>query len=169
MSFCNRWELGSRHGRNQVQFSSKRVWSHIFPICRVSTRINSIFQFLKEKRLHILFIPIIRAVQIGRIPVFVYNDHPWVPYMGSELDISNYGFVGGKTDHENTLPKLIEQLANETDEQVNQKLKVLHDIRWYFTYPGVVYEIEMFLQDPFGVNGGHLRCTTHPRTERCCG
>eukprot|EP01035_Chromulina_nebulosa_P017912 gene17912-23532_t len=43
------------------------------------------------------------SIQMGRVPIFLYDDIPWVPY-----------------------------------------------------------------QDPFGVNGGNLRCINHPRTERCC-
>ena len=35
--------------------------------------------------------------------------------------------------------------------------------------PGVFEQIEMFLNDPFGAQGGQLRCTIHPKTERCCG
>lgn len=105
---------------------------------------------------------------MGRIPVFIYNDHPWIPYTGTDLDIRNYGYVARKSATVDTIPALLQQLAAATDEEIQQKQSALHKVRWYFTYPGIIYEIELFLLDPFGPYGGHLRCATHPVTESCC-
>jgi hypothetical protein len=77
--------------------------------------------------------------------------------------------VGGLTQTENTLPDLVRRIKNMTEEEYQQKLHNLENIRRYFTYPGIVHQIEAFLRDPFGENGGFIRCTKHPRTERCCG
>ena len=46
------------------------------------------------------------------------------------------------------------------------KLAHLHDVRYHYTYDGVMMQIERFLLDPFGPNGGQLRCIPHPNTER---
>jgi hypothetical protein len=67
------------------------------------------------------------------------------------------------------LSALVHRLKNVTEEEYQQKLTKLKEIREFFTYRGIVHQIEAFLHDPFGENGGHIRCTKHPRTERCCG
>ena len=28
-------------------------------------------------------------IQVGRIPVYMYDDYPWLPYQGTNLDFSN--------------------------------------------------------------------------------
>jgi hypothetical protein len=60
-------------------------------------------------------------------------------------------------------------MQNMTEEEYQQKLAFLKQIRPHFTYPGIVHQIDAFLKDPFGPNGGFITCTKHPRTERCCG
>lgn len=107
---------------------------------------------------------------MGRIPFFVYDDIPWIPYEGTDLSIHTYGFSGGfssvcnHTKIEDTV-QLITKMTNET---YYSKIDHLIKIRKYFTYAGLFEEIDMFLQDPFGPDGGHLRCIKHPRNERCC-
>ena len=59
-------------------------------------------------------------------------------------------------------------MYNLTDERFAEKLEALQAVRYYFTYPGVMHQISDFLQDPFGPNGGYLRCTLHPKAETCC-
>lgn len=107
-------------------------------------------------------------MQIGRIPVFLYNDVPWIPYRGTIYDVEQYGFVAGLTTKENTLPQLVHQLKNMSDVEYQAKLTKLADVRELFTYPGLVHQIVHFFNDPFGPEGGYLRCTVHPKTERCC-
>jgi hypothetical protein len=110
-----------------------------------------------------------RAIQMGRVPIFLYNDLPWIPYEGSNLSVSAYGFSAGLTHHSNELPALIHTLHNMTRQSYQEKLNGVLDARYHFTYHGVMHQIEMFLKDPFGSRGGNLRCTKHPHTERCCG
>ena len=50
-----------------------------------------------------------------------------------------------------------------------KKIDILTEAREHFTYAGVLKQIEALMNDPFGPNGGYLRCIDHPRTERCCG
>lgn len=109
------------------------------------------------------------SIQMGRIPAFLYDDHPWVPYRGTNIDIDTYGFIGGKTASMDNLTELVHEMANITQDEYNIKLHQLDAVRYYFTYAGIMHQINEFLQDPFGPNGGYLRCTVHPKTERCCG
>jgi hypothetical protein len=64
--------------------------------------------------------------------------------------------------------KLVHVLANISSAELNHKLDEVKRVRYYFTYAGVLDQIDRFLSDPFGTHGGELRCTIHPRTERCC-
>lgn len=89
--------------------------------------------------------------------------------MGTNLSIETYGFQAGLTDKENTMESLVYALSNVTMHDYKKLQGGLDDARYHFTYPGVMKQIELFLGDPFGANGGNLRCTYHPHTERCCG
>ena len=100
--------------------------------------------------------------------MFLYNDLPWAPYDNSDYDIRTYGFVAGLTANFNNLPELVYNITHMSDEEYKRRLAKLHDVAHAFTYDGVFYELDMFLRDPFGPHGGHLTCTKHPRTERCC-
>lgn len=114
-------------------------------------------------------IDIPRSVQMGRIPVFIHSDLPWIPYQGSPVSIETFGFSAGLTATENTLKDLVHSLKNMTTAQYDQRMDVLKKVRPFYTYEGVFGELDKFLRDPFGPNGGYFRCTVHPRTERCCG
>ena len=109
---------------------------------------------------------------MGRIPVFLYDDIPWIPYDGTNISAQTYGFTGGirasgiHTDIRTT----IITIANITEVEYQQKIQALRNVRKYFTYEGVFEQFEAFLRDPFGPEeGGQLRCIQHPHSDRCCG
>jgi hypothetical protein len=106
---------------------------------------------------------------MGRIPVFLYDDHPWIPYLGTDCSVETFGFRAGLYDKNNTIETLVHQMKNLTEDELNSKLQKLYEIRSMFTYEGLFHEFELFINDPFGLEGGHLVCTIHPHTERCCG
>jgi hypothetical protein len=107
---------------------------------------------------------------MGRMPVFLYDDCPWIPYYGTNISAETFGLIARKSeDGVNTLAQVLHTIKNMTDHEYRQKLQHLHSVRSHFTYRGVFRQIAMFLQDPFGPEGGHLTCTYHPRNERCCG
>lgn len=111
-----------------------------------------------------------RAIQMGRMPIFLYDDVPWIPYHRTNISVETFGFAARKSeDGANTLRTTLEAVKNLTDLEYRQKLQNLLAVRSHFTYRGVFRQIAMMLQDPFGPNGGHLHCTYHPRNERCCG
>jgi len=109
------------------------------------------------------------AIQMGRVPIFLYDDLPWIPYVGTNLSVENFGFSAGLSDEKKSLVMLADSIKNLTEVEFAHKVQLVLDARFHFTYPGVVRQIEMFIADPFGERGGNLRCTTHPKTERCCG
>ena len=143
-------------------------------------------------------------IQMGRIPVFLWDDVPWIPYQGSEISIEHFGYQRGLHKHSD---QIIPPEAAENYHEIHHKVKTievevslhslvkeleevkmnkekqqkLHDavknVRYHYTYPGVLHAIEKFIADPFDVrgkgsksgnNGNYLRCTLHPREERCC-
>ena len=107
---------------------------------------------------------------MGRMPVFLYDDVPWIPYPRTNISAETFGLVGRKSsDGVDTLALAMEKMKNMTDAEYKQKLQHLLSVRTHYTYRGVFRQIVMFLNDPFGPEGGHLRCTYHPRNERCCG
>ncbi len=34
-----------------------------------------------------------RAIQIGRIPIYMYDDIAWLPYKGTNISLENFGIV----------------------------------------------------------------------------
>ena len=104
------------------------------------------------------------AIQMGRIPVFLWDDLPWIPYAGTNLSADRIGLSAGLRVPGHPLRELVETIANMTAQQEAAKLELVKDARYHFTYAGVEHQIALFLRDPFGPAGGNLRCTPHPRT-----
>lgn len=105
---------------------------------------------------------------MGRIPVFIYDDIPWIAYRGTPIGIDNFGLVGVFSPTYNNLSAVFEQIANMSAVEFNRRLSVVRDVREWYTNDGVFKQFELFLLDPFGPSGGHLKCGVHARTERCC-
>ena len=99
-------------------------------------------------------------VQIGRIPVYLYNDWPWIPYDGSMKGYRAMGFVA----HTNELTDLMKRLASVSDADVDRLLTNVRNAREDYTYTGVLKQIDLFLNDPLGPGGGNLRCSHVPDT-----
>ena len=114
------------------------------------------------------------SIQIGRLPVFLWDDVPWIPYHGTNLSVEHFGFQRGLkpikgADREISLESLVDEMHSMTEQQYKHKMVRLHDARYHYTYPGVLAQIEKFISNPFDHHhGGQLRCTRHPKTERCC-
>ncbi len=101
---------------------------------------------------------------MGRIPIFIYTDVPWIPYAGTEIGIETFGFVAHR-NHEtgaNNLTELVHTLKNLTVFEYEKKIKHLKVVRQYYTMDGYFGEVGKFFRDPFGPQGGYLRCGPHP-------
>lgn len=101
------------------------------------------------------------VVQIGRVPVYMYDDHPWLPYEGTNISISTFGF-SGQMGHMRETAKNMKAL---TDVEYRGFLQNVKNVREHYTYEGVMRQIEVFFRAPFGANGGHLRCAKLPDRE----
>jgi len=108
------------------------------------------------------------AVQMGRMPVFLWDDVPWIPYAGTNLSADSIGFSAGLRVPGHPLREMVEKVRNMTAEQEAEKMKRLREARPHFTFAGVLRQIELFMNDPFSEKEGasSLRCTPHPRTEK---
>lgn len=100
------------------------------------------------------------VVQVGRIPVYIYNDIPWVPYVGSPLSVYELGYVG-RVHH---LESLIKHLANikhdkSFNSEINQKLEKVKLARDSYTYTGVMNQIALFFEFPFSRQHSSLVCS----------
>jgi hypothetical protein len=94
-------------------------------------------------------------VQLGRLPVYMYDDFQWLPYEGSDAHISNFGYIG-KMGQTKDLAKKLKETNND---DYDKKISKIKDIRYYYTYEGVINQIEKFISDPFSsTNGGKFKC-----------
>ena len=100
-------------------------------------------------------------IQIGRIPVYIYDDASWLPYEGTELALSTFGFSGRM----GFLSKVVSVMKNLSDADYYERMRKLKEVREHFTYAGVISQIEKFILDPLGPSGGQLRCTRVPDKE----
>lgn len=97
-------------------------------------------------------------IQIGSIPVYLYDDFPWIPYAGSYASISSIGMLGKKGKLQSLVKKIIQISANAT-KLVEMRNKVLQ-ARPHYTIQGVIEQIALFVREPMGIgpNAGLLRC-----------
>ena len=93
-------------------------------------------------------------LNLGLIPIHVYNDLPWLPYP----DL--YQKIGFSTDLEG-LPNLLKKI-NDMDlqelERMEERIRSLKAT--HFTYEGVLNQISLFMKD----GGSDLRCQKLPET-----
>ena len=100
---------------------------------------------------------VMETLQMGLIPIHVYNieDIPWLPYANSVL--KNVSFT---TTVEN-LPALIQELDQLPDTRIDQMEQEVEGlIEEYFTFEGVMKQIEHFMVDP---ESSALECQPLPK------
>jgi hypothetical protein len=102
---------------------------------------------------------LVEVIQIGRIPIYIYNDEPWIPYDGTSHSIRNFGLVYKMDD----IPALVSKI-DELKSNVTYLLDAVKATRRHYTYDGVIEQIKLFIEDPLGPNGGDLRCAKVPDT-----
>ena len=104
------------------------------------------------------------VVQLGRVPVYLYDDVPWVPYEGTNLSLASFGFAG-QMGRLRATAKAMKRAAESADE-FRALLGNVKRARAHYTYGGVMRQIEAFLRDPFGPGGGELRCARLPDKDK---
>jgi len=96
---------------------------------------------------------LMETLQLGLIPVFIYNDVPWVPYLN--LFIEKFGFVVTVDE----LPFLVQKLQNMTVIDFLQREEEIASHRAsHFSHAGVMDQITRFML--FG--RGDLQCVRNP-------
>lgn len=100
-------------------------------------------------------------IQIGRLPVYLYDDVPWLPYIGTNMSLTNFGYMGRL----NFLFRVMREIASTNEAQLMARLEKILLVRRLYTYEGVLEQIELFLQDPLGPLGGYLRCVPLPASK----
>jgi hypothetical protein len=105
-------------------------------------------------------------VQMGRVPVLVYKDEPWIPYRGSNISVEHIGIRTQSSDK--GAEELINVLKSLKLSRVYDLMERVKQARYYYTIDGVLEQIKLFLSDPLGQNGGALSCkqrTTNVRND----
>ncbi len=105
---------------------------------------------------------LVEIIQMGRLPVYIYDDIPWVPYRDSNLSVASFGFIARTKD----MLELCSNIKKLTDAEYNNRMLQVQQARFYYTYPGVIKQLEMFFSDPLGAKGGNLVCSRVPNTEK---
>mmetsp|Transcript_97316 Transcript_97316/g.167750 ORF Transcript_97316/g.167750 Transcript_97316/m.167750 type:complete len:398 (-) Transcript_97316:1167-2360(-) len=96
------------------------------------------------------------AMQYGSMPIYLYNDVPWLPYH-PRLDWSRFALVHSITDAEAAGKKAKAILANSTHRQEMQK--ALQEVYSVFTYESVMEQISYLFTAP---GRSLIRCIKAP-------
>jgi len=102
---------------------------------------------------------VVEAIQLGAVPIYVWDDVEWLPYRGSRnADWNTFGVSINVRD----MHKIAEILrtSKPSIEEKQRNLSRLRDS--HFTYKGVMHQIELFLRG--GENLSDLRCIRMPKS-----
>ena len=75
---------------------------------------------------------------MGRLPVYLYDDVPWLPYQNTPIALSTFGYMGQM----NHLDELFQQLLQVNSSEVAEKMLQLQRVQPYFTFEGVMQQID---------------------------
>ena len=90
------------------------------------------------------------VLQQGFIPVVIFDDHYWLPYMNSQLPWDDIA-ITGYTDNIDEINEKIKKITPQRREEMRKTILKYRDT--HFTFNGTMNQIELFM------NGlGDLRC-----------
>lgn len=99
---------------------------------------------------------IAETLQMGRVPIYVYSDVPWIPYKHL---FRHVGFVV----HISELHTLLKKVSRISQRQLNiREQRALRLAKSHFSYEAVMSQIERFLLN----EANDLRCEKLPSTIR---
>lgn len=98
------------------------------------------------------------VMQLGRIPVYIYDSLPWLPYEGTEVGLQAVAVLGREQDIDDIVRRIL-QIA-QSEKEVAKYLRNVRRAREAYRYRGVMDQIALFFGDPFGPHGGYLRCSS---------
>jgi hypothetical protein len=95
---------------------------------------------------------VMEILQMGLIPVYIYNDIPWVPYANL---FESFGFIATLDE----LPALVERLQQMTHADFRQReARIVRYRDSHFSMPGVMHQIGLFMTG----RTGDLQCMALP-------
>ena len=90
--------------------------------------------------------------------MYLYDDVAWLPYEGTNISLSTFGYSGKMGN----LMQLAKQLKSVDEKEYKEKLRRVKEVRTHYTYKGLIQQLEKFFSNPLGSSGGDLRCTRVP-------
>lgn len=91
--------------------------------------------------------------QLGMVPVFIFDDYPWVPYLNSAFPWKHTGFVYLKKD----IPEMAKMVLSIDKKKVDFMREIILRYRnTHFTMAATMNQIEMFFK--YGYDMSDLRC-----------
>lgn len=98
-------------------------------------------------------------LELGVIPVIIWDDHPWIPYLNSSLPWNDIAFFTGTSNLTN-LPAELRQLnATRIDKM---RSSILRYQKSHFSLEGTMHQILLFMK--YGYTFSDLRCDTFYKT-----
>jgi hypothetical protein len=86
------------------------------------------------------------VIHLGQIPVYIYDDYPWIPYRGTTASVENFGYLVQVT--RGGLKRLSQDLSVTSAQEIDRKRAAVLEARWAYTYDGVIKELELFFNNP---------------------
>ena len=62
------------------------------------------------------------------------------------------------------MEKVLAVMVAATNQTLDLKMRKVKESREFYTYAGVLNQIEKWFRDPFGPKGGYLRCKREDRS-----
>jgi len=100
------------------------------------------------------------VIQMGKLPVYLYSDVPWLPYQGSNASVYELGFVGKAGHLDELLQELVAASTNEA--LLREKLEKVRRARTHYTMEGVLSQIHLFFSQPASGAKSLLSCQRVP-------
>ncbi len=98
---------------------------------------------------------IYETIQLGYIPVYIYNDHMWLPYKGSPSHLTSFGFAV----HVNQFATWLDDMATKQLNVEELRTIMLKYRESHYTFKGVLQQLEYFFKQDQRCD---LVCHRHP-------
>ena len=96
------------------------------------------------------------AIQMGLVPVYVYDQHKWLPYSGTQADFTNFGYSFSISEIED----IVQLAATISSEDIQKKRNNAVRMRdSHFTNAGIIDQIARWLHND---GSSDLTCNEHP-------
>lgn len=102
------------------------------------------------------------AIQKGVLPLHIFDDFEWLPYLGSGKEVHKFGY----SVNINELVPVLQKLALDLKpSSVTERRNLMKSLRMsHYSYVGVINQISLYLK--FGPSISDLRCNLPPITPR---